>query len=158
MSPKEVRPGRPYGVIKALSRCFLQITILLLVSGSPFMASASTNMIPIALTGWNRDVVVESNAVGPPFTAYAVSMNYGEGTAAYQTGLPQYAWGLPPSGAFSSLVGDGPLFQFQPYTANNALLLSPDAGITNGTLTLTAPATYGLISILAHSGNGSNLT
>jgi len=39
------------------------------------VAEAATNMTPVALTGWNRDVIVESTAVGPPFTAYAAPMN-----------------------------------------------------------------------------------
>src|SRR6516164_5537386 len=82
-----------------------------------------TNMLPVAVTGWNRDLVVESTAVGPPFTNYASEMNAGEGRGFYQTGLPTYAWGLPPSGGFVSMMGDNTLFQLQPYTASNALVL-----------------------------------
>jgi hypothetical protein len=115
-------------------------------------------MMPIALTGFNRDVVVENTALGPPFTNYASEMNAGERTAYYQTGLPQYAWGLPPSGAFVSLIGDRTIFQFQPYTTNNALVLSPDTGLTNGRLDLVTPAIYARIGILANSGNGTNET
>src|SRR5262249_49172809 len=122
------------------------------------VAEAATSMTPIALTGWNRDVIVESTAVGPPFTAYAAPMNSGEANAFYQTGLPTYAWGLPPSGAFVSMIGDSTIFQFQPYTANNALVLSPDTGLTGGTLTLATPATYAKIAILANAGNGTNAT
>ena len=121
-------------------------------------ALPGSDMTPIALTGFNRDVVVENTAIGPPFTNYASEMNAGEGTAFYQTGLPQYAWGLPPSGAFVSLVGDRTIFQFQPYTTNNALILSPDTGLTNGTLTLVTRQTYASIAILAHSGDGTNET
>lgn len=115
-------------------------------------------MMPVAVTGWNRDIIVESTAVGPPFTKYASEMNAGEGAACYQTGLPSYAWGLPPSGAFVSMVGDNTIFQFQPYTSSNALVLSSDTGLTSGTLTLAAPATYARLAILAHSGNATNIT
>src|SRR5579859_7890590 len=149
MCPVVPRLGRSCHSQKALIRCFLQL-LLLVFCCAPLASRASTNMTPVVLTGWNRDLVVESNAVGPPFNAYAVELNPGEGTVVYQTGLPQFAWGLPPSGSFVSMVGDGTIFQFQPYTTNNALLLSPNTGLTTGTLTLTTPATYGMIAILAH--------
>ena len=123
-------------------------------------------MTPIAATGWNRDIIVEATATPDPnhpgdpyFKNYARSFDVRNAYAYYEHGLPggENSTGLPPGGAFTSLVDGQTQVQLQPYNAPNALVLDPNAGVTSGTLTL-APAArkpYRSLAVFAASTNAT---
>ena len=91
---------------------------------------ADTNF-PIALTGFNRDVVLENTApTNVPFpTSLVQNFNAGETRAFYQNGFTNKTLGLPVSGAFTNPTTFD-VFQYQSYTGKNALILSSDTAAT----------------------------
>jgi PEP-CTERM motif len=134
------------------------LTLLAAVMG-PVTAAAGT--IPIAITGFNQDVVVEASAINDPTTHYAnaVTASMDTGTLKtfytwYESGLPgSGGGGLPASGLITSAADPTTTFQLASYTGLNALLL--DASNTSGTLSLTTPGSYSSLSFLVSSALGS---
>jgi hypothetical protein len=112
--------------------------------------------LPINLTGWNRDVIVEKTAT-TPYTGAALPFDVPNDYSFYEIGLPAGGRGLPPGRVFTSLVDDSTVFQLQPYNQNNVLQLSAGTSST-GTLTLATPAAYSSISVLAASANSYTAT
>ena len=142
------------------TRTFLPAMLLLLapLSGSP---SATAGSIPISVTGFNQDVIVEASAINDPTTHYAnavtASMDSGTLKTAYtwyEAGLPGGgAGGLPASGTIVSAADPSVSFQLARYNELNALLL--DSGTTSGALAFAAPASYSALSFLVSSSLGS---
>jgi hypothetical protein len=132
------------------------------VSLTPSLGGVPTNGpgTPIALSGFNRDVVVESTAAGGNTAPYGQAFDVAHAYALFEAGLPADNYsggnptveGLPASGSITSILDGVTVFQLQPYTASNVLFLTPSA--PTGTLTLTTPAAYASLSVLATSANG----
>jgi hypothetical protein len=123
--------------------------------------SATAGNIPIAVSGFNQDVVVEKGAVDDPTThlAGAVTATMDTGTDKtfntwYETGLPGGgSGGLPAAGVFTSAADPATQFLLASYTGPNALML--DQAHNSGTLDFVSPGVYTSLSFLTASALGS---
>jgi sugar lactone lactonase YvrE len=128
-----------------------QQTVFKRLSNPGFIALDITVPVPVSVMGYSADVISDKEP------AVRFAQPFGAGTFAWfesgavdDDGTPHHD-GLATSLAFVSATGSGATYQLQPANANNALQLS--AGQT-GTLTLTVPAAYRTLYILAASGDG----
>jgi Concanavalin A-like lectin/glucanases superfamily/Immunoglobulin I-set domain/Immunoglobulin domain len=128
-----------------------------------FGVSVSTggNFTPVAVTGFNKDVIVEASALRVGFvSATTVTMDQGINNFAntfYEKGLRpnDTASGLPTHGStFTNAAGDH-IFTMPPtYVGNDCLFIANQTGFTTGTLTITTPAACSALSLLTSAGNG----
>ena len=117
---------------------------------------------PIAVTGFESDLVVENTAGekgGTTDTAFYAQSFSGAYTfyetnlaAIYHSGGEGHTLGLPATATVTSMLDGSTLFEFAPFTDVNALDLTN--GAASGWLYLVSPAAYDSLSVLATSANG----
>jgi hypothetical protein len=101
---------------------------------------------PLALTGWNWDMILENTS--KPYSQHWISM--------FEAGFRGWPDGLPTSRRFTSAVDGKVIFEFQPYTSSNDLRLAvSSAAARTKTLTLTTPLKYSKLYVLAACEAGS---
>jgi hypothetical protein len=135
--------------------CLLLVLVSALTGRLPVGAKDAV-FRPMALTGWNTDVVFE-NATSPAATSFD-NLNQRQADAPlyafFESGLQGHTDGLPASRQFVSAADSEVIFELQPYTTNNVLLLT--AAKPSGKLTLVEPAAYKVLFILAAGGDGES--
>jgi hypothetical protein len=132
---------------------------ILAVSGAPV---AGGNWAPIAVSGYNYDMVIEAGApqAGPLTAATSASMDGGTnntGNTWFERGYDPFNpnAGLPVAGSTisSAALPDHHYLLAASYAANNAIYADSNLPIAN--LTLAAPMRYSALSFLSATANGS---
>lgn len=152
------KPTRPPGTFRS-NRYFKSHPMkrsslgLLAIAGACLVpVTGSAAVTPIAVTGWNRDIiygvgdgtVTSSMDAGPGSTAQLSWYSLGKEGSAAGTGLP--------IAETASISGSGASFLLQPATSLNALHLAVGQ---SGSLALVTPASYSIITLFGATGNGS---
>lgn len=139
-----------------------------LVLGIGSSARGATTYFPIPATGYNSDLVVEASA--DPQTNYqgALTQAFDSippvstlGNAWFQSGLRLgngtiASGGLPATNGpilYTDTSGAQKQYQLQPFTSNNAMLLTPTS--TSATLRFVDPEPYSKLSFLVASTYGN---
>jgi len=122
---------------------------------------AATGYTPIAVTGFNRDMILEKTApiTGTLQNIVNVTMDGGSanlsGNVWYEVGYNRGAptTGIPVAGS-SFTAGNRTFAMPASYVGNNAMFMANFREFTAGSLTLNAPAVYTGLSFLTAAGNG----
>lgn len=127
------------------------------------VARAAFNPVPITPGSYTADVVVEKTATPVLKVVTTASVDQGTNNGAntwMEVGFDPAnpGNGLPAPGTVITAVSNANYsFQMPPsYTAPNGILINATQ-VTNGTLTLTVPAPYTLLSFLGSGGNGGDV-
>jgi hypothetical protein len=132
--------------------------VIMAVSGA---ATAGAGFAPLAVSGYNFDVVVEATARQPitELGATTASMDAGlqnTGFSWYEQGYATNApaTGLPLAGTtFTNITASDHVYTMAAsYTANNAILVNVES---SGTAQFVSPAAFSAISILGSAGGGA---
>ena len=135
-------------------QAYLMIALMSAVTGPLQVNAKDVAFRPIALTGWNADVVFE-NTASPAATSFDLLNQKQPDSPLYawfESGLEGHADGMPSSRQIISVADTNVLFELQPYTTNNVLLLA--MAKPSGKLVLAEPASYRALCILAAAGGG----
>lgn len=134
---------------------------IMAVSGS----TDGTTFAPIAVTGYNADVVVEAGAPQPGALTSATTLTMDGGPANtgntwFERGYQKFSpnSGLPAAGSILVSAQDAThQYQLPPsYTANNVIYV--DATAPAATITFASPAAYSALSFLSATAGGSVTT
>ncbi len=131
---------------------FLQLS-LFFISMLIFQVTRSQNFTPVTVTGFNHDVVAETGNSSLTTTTICVDgpsiSNKVLYTTAFRDANGGGGGGIPNDGL---IAVTGATYQLAPYGDNNALLIQRSQ---SGDLTLTTPAKFSVIRVLAFATEGT---
>jgi gliding motility-associated-like protein len=132
------------------------IVLMLALCSGPRQLFAQT-YTPVAVTGFNNDVVAESGTNAAAVTTTELDLSFYllySSAFAVANGL---SGGMVDNG---TVVNGNRTYQLAPYNGNNGLYLSDGGAIVNtaasGTLAVTTPAPYSKLSLLLFSTEGNS--
>lgn len=122
----------------------------------------TTQIKPLALTGFNQDVVANGTGAANASTTQPLDdHNYVFFANGYNNGTTTGTNGLPASGSFTSAQSASRTYQLASYTGNNSLVLTTTpttyGSANSGTLSFTSPyqSPYATLYVVGTTGNGT---
>ena len=137
-------------MFKQSLKFFLLYTLLLLL-----ISNLQAQFVPVTVTGFNQDGIAESGTSSLTNTSLAMDAFPASNKVMYTLGFRTSAGlgggGLPNNGTITDAAGS---YQLAPFDASNVLLVQRNQ---NADLTLSSPASFGTIRILAFTTEGTSL-